>query len=173
MPATIVATAGAADANSYVTLEDAKVYVATMLHAEPWHSVQDADRIVALIRATRLLDQTYDWYGVRTVSGTQSLAFPRQGVRRQDVTEFDEEIFFEEDEIPVWLEEAATELAVHLLGGNREGDQSAQLSSVNFGGLSANFAGTSKAALIPDAVERLVSPYARKKGGTVRAVMRR
>jgi len=172
MPATIVATAGAADANCYVTLPVAKAHVATMMHAESWNSSQDSDRIVALIRATRLLDQLYQWSGART-DPTQPLAFPRTGVYRIDLPHDAEDRLFETDTIPSWLEEATTELAVHILGGDREGDQSAQLKSVSFGGLNANFAGTSKTPLIPDAVERLVSHYGQKRSGVSRSVVRR
>jgi hypothetical protein len=89
MSITIVATPGAADANSYATLDEAASYFEVRLHDEAWESAATEDQKAALVWATRLIDG-FDpcpdlpstlgpWTGTVS-SATQALAWPRTGM---------------------------------------------------------------------------------------------
>lgn len=75
MTVTVTATAGASNANSYITVATgddlANVYLGTL----SWSSASNDNKGRALIMATRYLDEL-DWIGSRA-STTQALAWPR------------------------------------------------------------------------------------------------
>lgn len=120
---TIVATAGAANADSYATLEDANAYFTDRAIAA-WTGT-DAAKEAALRRATTYLDNQYrgKWVGIRYAE-TQALAWPRvDGFRGYaggvtcplfDVDGF--EIAY--DSVPLQIRRATFEAALLLLGGS-------------------------------------------------------
>jgi hypothetical protein len=76
MPApAIVATAGAANANSYLTSAGADAIADTMLGTLAWTTATNDNKSRALLTATNGLE-TLAWTGTRT-STTQSLSWPR------------------------------------------------------------------------------------------------
>lgn len=75
MTLTIVATAGATDANAYATLAEVETYVTTMSFSTAWIGKTDEQKKAAIIQAARWLD-TLEWAGMRS-SQTQALAWPR------------------------------------------------------------------------------------------------
>lgn len=79
MPTTIIATPGAADANSYLTLEEADE-IATLRGLGPaatgWLDGTDADKEKALIRATSEIDAELGSVGIR-YAADQALLLPR------------------------------------------------------------------------------------------------
>lgn len=78
MPApAIVATAGAANANSYLSIAGADGIADSMLGTIAWSSATSDNKARALITATNGLD-TLAYIGERT-SATQALAWPRTG----------------------------------------------------------------------------------------------
>lgn len=86
----LIATPGAADANSYVTVADAWTFMEEQLNPEAWATVPPGTtyhlpvwQAIALIHATRLLDAQVHWAGIRATE-TQALAWPRTGVLDQD-----------------------------------------------------------------------------------------
>src|SRR5688572_1750094 len=76
---TLVATAGAANANSYALLAEANAYHDARLHSEDWTGASADTRTVALIMATRLLDAMYVW-DLYPTDATQALQWPRNGM---------------------------------------------------------------------------------------------
>ena len=114
MPTSIVADAGDATANSFVTEADAIAYLATRLNLSGWVTVSGStcteDEKKALIEATRELS-ALSWDGSR-VDTTQSLSWPRADVVNQDDPDLLE---YDIDVIPVWLESATIELAHEFL----------------------------------------------------------
>jgi hypothetical protein len=80
MSVTVVATPGASDANSYVTIAEAAAYFAARLGGSAWDdlAVDGDDQARALITATRRLDLE-SFPGTRAVHA-QALAWPRYGV---------------------------------------------------------------------------------------------
>ncbi|MFZ9959900.1 MAG: DnaT-like ssDNA-binding protein [Candidatus Limnocylindrus sp.] len=75
MTVTITATAGASNANSYLTVAQADTLADDYLGTLKWSSATTDNKGRALIMATRYLDQL-SWIGTRA-STTQSLAWPR------------------------------------------------------------------------------------------------
>jgi hypothetical protein len=113
MATTLISTAKASNANSYVDEATATAYLTERrLHTSAWSSASEADREKALMWATQILDKGMDWFGaIRTT--TQALRWPRSGV------ETDDGIAFNYDTIPTILEEATAELAFLLLQKDR------------------------------------------------------
>jgi hypothetical protein len=75
MTVTLVATVGASNANSYLSLAAADAIAATMLQTKGWNDATTDEKSKALIAATRYLDQL-EWIGSKT-DPTQALLWPR------------------------------------------------------------------------------------------------
>lgn len=104
----LVATPGAADANTYATLAEADSYHAGHVHASAW-AVPSGERAQALVMAARLLDAMPGaWTGVAS-SATQALGWPRQGMVNRNAFPI------ASGEIPVELKNAQAEFARQLL----------------------------------------------------------
>jgi hypothetical protein len=108
MAATINATPGAADANSYLTLQEAQSYAETELSASDWETATNDQRTRALITATRALD-LLSYVGNRSTT-TQALAWPRQGFTTGEKA-------YTSTEVPTEIKQAQWELALSLLKG--------------------------------------------------------
>lgn len=111
----IVATPGAANANSYVTSDEADAYFETRLFSSAWTAASDDSKEAALIWSCRLLDAAFKWRGV-TASNTQALAWPRIGLLT--FTGFP----LADTVIPQQLKNAHSEFAGILLSGDRTAD---------------------------------------------------
>jgi hypothetical protein len=111
MSVTIVATAGAVDANSYCTLAEAETYFESRLHKDDWTSASDDTKNAALVWATQLLDDLVDWVGGKYTE-SQALRWPRWAVYDQDgyVVSW--------TSIPQFLKDATAELAMHLINND-------------------------------------------------------
>jgi hypothetical protein len=107
----LVETPGAANANTYATVAEFKVYrtnrlptVATVLAAV------DAAIEVALICACRSLDANFDWTGA-AVDDVQDLNWPRSGMLTKNGFTIGTTV------IPQQLKDAQCELAFQMLAG--------------------------------------------------------
>jgi hypothetical protein len=124
MAVVIVATPGAANANSYLTLADAQAIVDGFVQdadVQHWGSGNTDSRNRALFTATQRLDRER-FLGARATD-TQSLQWPRTGVRKPDTyintyaVGFPFRIttdYFTDTEIPTQIQYAQTVLAVFL-----------------------------------------------------------
>lgn len=112
----IDATPMSPTANSYITRTDAASRLAdNRLYDQAWIAATDADKDSALIWATTLIDQSFDFFGsIRTQE--QSLRFPRYGLTDRDRR------FIDTETIPTILKQATAEFALALLERNRTGD---------------------------------------------------
>jgi len=106
MTVTVVATAGATNANSYITVAAADDLADDYLGTLAWTTATTDNRGRALIMATRYLDQL-EWIGSRA-SSTQVLAWPRSDAACGEWS-------FEDDEIPAPIKQATFDLAESLL----------------------------------------------------------
>lgn len=106
MPVSVVATAGASNANSYLSVADADSIAATMLTTQGWSTATSDDKGKALIAATRYLDQL-EWVGSKA-SSTQALLWPRDDASCGEKS-------YDNDEIPREVELACFDLADALL----------------------------------------------------------
>ena len=130
MAVTIDATAGGANANSYLTLSDAQDIVDGMVEdadVTAWASATTDQKNRALYTATQRLDRER-FIGARATD-TQALQWPRTGVRKPDTyvntyaTGFPfriSEDYFTDTEIPDQVKRAQVVLAVYL-NNNKDG----------------------------------------------------
>ena len=130
MAVSIDATAGGANANSYLTLSDAQAIVDGMVEdadVTAWASATTDQKNRALYTATQRLDRER-FLGARATD-TQALQWPRTGVRKPDTyvntyaTGFPFRIsddYFTDTEIPDQVKRAQVVLAVYL-NNNKDG----------------------------------------------------
>jgi len=84
MSLTLINTPAATNANSYVSLATAGLYIEENLHIyATWASLSTANREASLIYATSLLDTQIDWIGTKGDS-SQALRWPRDDAVDQD-----------------------------------------------------------------------------------------
>lgn len=122
----LVATPGAANANSYVTLVEAQAYFADRVFTDPWDDADDQSK--ALITATKRLDQE-SFMGDRATE-TQSLKWPRMGV-------YTDGVLIGDSVIPQKVKDATCELALSLASENiLEPSELAQFHSLSVGPIS-------------------------------------
>lgn len=114
MSLTIIATAGAPDANSFVTEAEQIAYMAARLNASAWTTTSGStlteDEKKALIEATRELS-AMRWQG-RRVTGTQALSWPRQWAPDPDSPIQD---YFDSTALPQRVKDACCELAFQFI----------------------------------------------------------
>ena len=124
MTVTVVATAGAADANSYLTVAAADTLANLYLGTLNWSSATTENKGRALIMATRYLDEL-SYIGEKAAS-TQALLWPRKEAKCGDWN-------FTSSEIPQPIRQATFDLAEHLLANGKalsgSGSGSAELIS--------------------------------------------
>lgn len=168
MAITIDATVGGASANSYITLSDANSTIEGLIiddDVQAWISATDDNKNRALFTAAVRVDRER-FLGAR-VTDTQSLQWPRTGVRKPDTyintyaTGFPFRIstdYFTDTEIPDQVKKAQVILAVYL-NNNRDGLGLSGLEdfkNVKIGNLDAtpNFYGSVGADRVPPLFER-------------------
>lgn len=115
MAVTLVATAGATNANAYCDLADANTYHDMRYHNDDWANADDANKERLLMWATRLLDQL-DFDGSLTTQ-TQALRWPRAGCTDREGRALDSST------IPQVIKDACAEWAFQLLLEDRTLDE--------------------------------------------------
>jgi len=168
MAITIDATVGGASANSYLTLNDANDLIDGLVQNDDvtaWASATDDQKNRALYTAAQRIDRER-FLGARATD-TQSLQWPRTGVRKPDTyintyaVGFPFRIttdYFTDTEIPDQVKKAQAELAVYL-NNNKDGLGLSGLEdykNVKIGSLDVtpNNYGATGADRIPPMVER-------------------
>ena len=168
MAISIDATVGGASANSYLTLSDANAIIDGLVQDDDiaaWASATDDQKNRALYTATQRIDRER-FLGARATD-TQSLQWPRTGVRKPDTyintysVGFPFRIttdYFTDTEIPDQVKKAQAVLAVYL-NNNKDGLGLSGLEdykNVKIGNLDAtpNTYGAVGADRIPPMVER-------------------
>ncbi|WP_067176987.1 DnaT-like ssDNA-binding protein [Sulfurospirillum sp. UCH001] len=135
--------------NSYISLEDAKIYFEDRLNSADWDSSTDPVRSKALIQATQIIDQK-DFLGYKSVN-TQALKFPRTGL-------VDDGIDVDGSTIPKRVKDAVCELAIWCLSedytepNDMEAYQSIKIAVIEVQTRQGNKS-------MPPMVTRLLSPF--------------
>lgn len=151
---TLVATAGAANANAYVT-----VAVADQYHLDrpavgtTWSAATNDQKTAAILWATKLLDRLYIWNGT-VVDSVQNLLWPRAGLA--EVNNWNP---LSLTEIPDHIQWATAEFARQLLVADRMGDNQVLtqgLSSLRVGNIRLGFKDEFQTQAVPDAVAALI-----------------
>lgn len=115
----LVDTAGSPNSNTYISEANATTYLTnSRLFVSLWNDATTQNREKALIWATSMLDQLFDWAGsirhVESVAdGGQALRWPRSGVADPDGRAYDYDL------IPQPLAHATAELAFLLIQKDR------------------------------------------------------
>ena len=153
MAVTIIATAGATNANSYCTQAEAEAYFDTHLYTTEWDAASSTNKKIGLIWATRLLDQLMDWNGY-IADEDQALRWPRTGVLTIDGVEVDDET------IPQFLKNATAEFAQYLIKEDRTAEpETAGFSRLKAGEVEMNIDKSDRIEIMPDAVLQIVKDY--------------
>lgn len=151
---TIIATPGAADANSYATLAEAITYFDSHLYGTAWAAASQANREKALIMATRLLDAWFVWTGGASTS-TQALGWPRTGMESRNGYAIGDTI------IPQELKNAQAEFANGLIAANlsETNDVAAQgITEIKAGPVAVKFKEAIARRVVPEVVSELIPP---------------
>ncbi len=178
MPVTIVATPGAANANSYPTLLEAQAWWDTRTFSTGWDALGvSSKQNAALVSATRSIDAALSgrkelmvgkdgfakayfrtgpaWTGT-PATATQSLAWPRIGMFDLNGNAIEETV------VPQALKEAVAELAGAFGLNDRFLDNAAAaqgISSAKAGSVSVSFSGSGAIVkVLPDVIWELLVP---------------
>lgn len=165
---------GLATATSYVSLADAELYVADFHPTDSnWSGASDANKQLALMKATQYLDMVYGmrWKGQRSQTD-QALDWPKFDVYDSD------DLLIEHDVVPIKITHATLEIALRVLAGDSllapvgTGDQRLTEKSVKVGSIavSSKFASPGKSGHKRyDVVQRLVAEFINPVGQVWRA----
>lgn len=160
MALTIVATAGAVDANSYCTLAEAETYFEKRLHKTDWSGASTGDKNMALAWATSILDETMNWYGW-AMTETQALRWPRIGLASPDGWTISSTT------IPQFLKNATAEFAMHLIAEDRLADPDTMgFKQIAVSSIQITTDKFDRKPIIPQPVWNLVRPYGSKYSGS-------
>lgn len=159
MALTLVATAGATNANSYATIAQADAYHERHPYGSTWHDQEVPVREQALVWATALLDRHVEWFGL-IASSTQALRWPRTSTADRDGRPVSGAT------IPAALQDVTAELARWLLESDRTAESEAaaagSITGLKVGSVEINYgAGGSTSAtvdVLPDAVVAMLAP---------------
>jgi hypothetical protein len=157
MPAaTLVTTAGAANANAYCTLAFANQYALNRpAVGTTWSTASDEQKNAAILWATLLMDSLWDWSGFATDT-TQVLQWPRQGMLKRTGWEY-----VDVHTIPTELQNATAEYARQLLAGDLAGNSDVEtqgITSLRAGPVALTFKDSVTAKPVPDTVFNLIPP---------------
>jgi len=159
---TVDATVKGTGANSYVTLAEASSFHAESVYGSAWAAYSSTQQGLAVITATRMLDDYVDWSGYKATD-EQALRWPRYGVDDRDG------YYFEDDQIPTFLVNATSEFAKYILD-NIGTDITASPDTKGFKSLQADVlrievdkADRDSDSVLPQGIVVMVEPY-----GTVR-----
>jgi hypothetical protein len=151
---------GLSTANSYCSVDNADIYHEKHLYASDWTSAGDDNKEIALMWATRLLDEDIRWNG-RVMSENQALAWPRSQVytiNGHGVAT---------DGIPQFLKDATAEFARCLIAEDRTLETNRDLigfKEMKVGDLELKVDSFKGKPLIPPSVWSIVRPYGSKAG---------
>lgn len=163
----IIATPGAADANSYVTQAEADAYFAARFGSATWTALSGSDKETALRHATRNIDtnRLRGW----KVTETQALEFPRYRPNWQDELG----VVYPANEIPKAVKDACCEEALWVASHASTGGQSPRqqlqaegVQSFSVGDLSESFAAPAAVQLLGPRAQALLRHWI-DRGGQV------
>jgi hypothetical protein len=151
----LIVTAGAANADSYVSVAEATTLLRAQFSIPTWEAATQPELEAVLRRATALLGLLVTWDGALTAT-TQALAFPRTGLFDPEGREVNGA------SIPSWLQQATAEYANELLQQGTESGRLDGIRAMSVDGVSLTFdSGGNLGAegQLPSSVLRLVARY--------------
>ncbi len=157
------ATVGGSASNSYLTRPEADAYHDSHLYASTWNALTTTRKEMALVMATRVLDDEVEWFGSKASTG-QALRWPRYGVAGRDSGGEVYDTFYgysiDSTIIPQWLKNATAELARCLVEQDRTADAGLlEFSHVEIGPLSLTKDQSKAQDVLPESVKAMVKWY--------------
>jgi hypothetical protein len=145
------ATVGGANANSYADVEQADAYHTTRLHNAVWTTATPENKAAALVWATRLLDENFNWFGFKATLD-QSLRWPRYSVADRDGR------MLSHTTIPQALVNATAELARSLLAADpADATGTEGFSRIKIAVVELEVNAADRAEVIPDEVQQTLT----------------
>lgn len=150
---------GSATANSYATVAQGNSYHDGHLYATGWTGATTANKEAALVMATRLIDDSFQFEGSKT-GDTQALEWPRFDI-------IDRSGFLvQATTIPAALVNATAELGRWLLAADRTAEtEDLGFKRLKAGSVEMEVDRSDRRALIPDIVVSMLAPFGRLMGG--------
>lgn len=177
MPLTLIKETGAGlvDANAYAANADGDAYHLAHLWGSSWTAATEANKSAALVMATRLIDQLYQFNGFKRTS-TQALQWPRARCINPDTDNmfrtgayFDPAAgnWFDETSVPKLITDSTCELARLLLVKDRTGDvDGIGIKKVEiYQGVSVEFDKGDNPKVVTDTIETALSKVGAFMGG--------
>jgi len=151
--------AGLSDANSYSSVIDADIYHETRLQNTTWTTLSsDTQKEIALMWATRILDEEMNWKGVKYTEG-QALRWPRSGVSGPDGYSISYSV------TPDFLINATAEFAMHLVAEDRTLDSGTMgFTKIAAGSVKLEIDKMWQKSVLPRSVWNIVKHYGTKAG---------
>lgn len=171
---TLDTTVGGADANSYTTLAFANAFHDASLYGDVWRAATDLQRTRALITATRLIDEQFDFVGI-PASSSQRLKWPRFGAYDTSAGAIAgvyglDGYVVSSSEIPRQVQEAVAEYAKWLLASDRTEEDTTEdgVKRVKAGSVEVEFReGARGKPLVPNLVAEMLRAFALRMSGDV------
>ncbi len=162
MAVVIIATAGAVDANSYLTLAEAETYFESSLYSATWAAATDPTKNIALVMATRLLDVHMNWNGSKANDNdSQALDWPRSSAYDKNNLLIDDAI------IPDLLKEGAAEFAQVMIAEDRTDEpDTLGIKDMKAGSLAMTFDANDRRKTLPDKVFQMVKSLGSRNSGS-------
>ena len=159
---------GSSTANSYATIADGNSYHASHLFASTWHQANDSTKEKALMWATRLIDDYFEFTGEKSHKDN-ALKWPRNGA-------YDNEGWLiDNNEIPTSLKNATAEWARAMITEDRtaflETDDRGY-KRIKAGSLELEVDVNDRKGVVPPIIKRMISHFATAGGGGYRKVLR-
>jgi hypothetical protein len=167
MALTIIATAGAADANSYATIAESNTYHEAHVYGTNWiDNVDDEIKAQALVWATRLLDEKVRWIG-QIADEAQALGWPRMYVYDQEGRDIASDI------VPQFVIDATSEFARLLVAEDRTAEpDTAGIKWMKVGTLGMGLDKLDRRSVLPPSVFSIIKHYATIASGQPRILER-
>ena len=170
MALTFDTTIGGASATSYATLVQANDYHNANLNRAVWDEAGESTKKLALVMATRILDERYKWFG-SSVTATQKLAHPRNGAVDRNGNAILNNV------LAVSLIDGTAELAFWLLKSDRwKEPDSLGVAKIEIGKFKVEFdkteVGLDRQAIIPQVVKEILQHLGVVIGSTSVKLMR-
>lgn len=159
MALVLIATAGAVNANSYATVAECTAYHEAHLYSSPWTGASATQKTAALVWATRLMDDQFEYEGYKATV-EQALQWPRGGAYDRNGYPIDY------TEVPVEIKNAACEFARKLLETDRTADpDTLGFSKIVVGSISLDINPLDRLSTIPDTLYTSIRHLVRSRPG--------
>lgn len=160
---TLDATPGGSSANSYCTVAEADAYFGTSFNRTVWAATSTPNKEIALIEASRLLDNLVTWNGY-LVTNTQNMRWPRAYVYNPDSypahrSSMDSGLggpYLSSDVIPRPIKEIAYELAYDILAKVGFQSDESPVKRVKVGPIAVDFSEKVKSQGFPQIVRDMI-----------------